>query len=406
MNIDAMNIAEKNLLVLNSGSSSIKFALFTEGASLHLKLKGQIERIGTSDAVLTTQAFERESHAIQSVAALDFASAFNVLINWIDKKQIADTLIAVGHRIVHGGANLHEPRRLTPAIVTELKQLTPLARQHMPNEVALVEAFQQRFPQLPHIACFDTAFHHNLPRIAQLLAIPRKYAEKGVRRYGFHGLSYEFLMSELIKLDAAAANRERIILAHLGNGASLAAIANGKPIDTSMGFTPTAGVVMGTRSGDLDPGLFSYLARSEQMDAQQFDDMVNFKSGLLGISETSADMRDLLAIEAKDPRAADAVALFCYQVKKTVGAYAAALGGLDTLVFSGGIGEQAPLVRARICSDLGFLGIELDAARNTQNANRISTDASRVTVHVIATDEALVIARSVCRVLNISATSL
>lgn len=272
----------------------------------------------------------------------------------------------------------------------------------MPGEIALVEAFQRRFSKLPQIACFDTAFHHNLPRVAQLLAIPRSFAAKGVRRYGFHGLSYEFLMCELIEIDAASAARERIILAHLGNGASLAAIANGKPVDTSMGFTPASGVPMGTRSGDLDPGLVSYLADNAQMDAQQFDDMVNFKSGLLVVSETSADMRDLLKLEATDSRAAEAIALFCYQIKKAIGAYAAALGGLDTLVFSGGIGEQAPPIRTRICTGLEFLGIELDAARNARNSERISTDASRVTVRVIATNEALVIARSVCHVLEIS----
>ena len=399
-----MNTAENNILILNGGSSSIKFALFAVNPSLRLKLKGEIERIGTAEAALVTHEGEHEVHATQAVSAMDYASAINVLIGWIDEKQIDSTLIAVGHRIVHGGANFHEPQRLTPTMMSQLKQLTPLDKQHMPGEIALVDAFQQRFSKVPQIACFDTAFHHNLPRVAQLLAIPRRYAAKGVRRYGFHGLSYEFLMSELIQIDAATATRERIILAHLGNGASLAAIADGKPVDTSMGFTPAAGVPMGTRSGDLDPGLVSYLARSEHMDAEQFDDMVNFKSGLLGVSETSADMRDLLKLEATDSRAAEAVALFCYQIKKTIGAYAAALGGLDTLVFSGGIGEKAPPVRARICTGLGFLGIELDAARNERNSDRISTDASRVTVRVIATNEALVIARSVCRVLEISAT--
>ena len=399
-----MNTAENTILVLNGGSSSIKFALFAVNATLRLKIKGQIERIGTPDAVLVTQAGEHEAQVTNAVAALDYASAINIMIGWIDEKQMDGTLIAVGHRIVHGGAHFHEPQRLTQAMMTQLQQLAPLDQQHMPGEIALVDAFRQRFSKLPQIACFDTAFHHHLPRVAQLLAIPRRYAAKGVRRYGFHGLSYEFLMSELIQIDSAAASRERIILAHLGNGVSLAAIANGQPVDTSMGFTPTAGVAMGTRSGDLDPGLVSYLARTEHMDAQQFDDMVNFKSGLLGVSETSADMRDLLKLEATDSRAADAVALFCYQIKKTIGAYAAALGGLDTLVFSGGIGEKAPPVRARICAGLEFLGIELDAARNERNSDCISTDASRLTVRVIATNEALVIARSVCHVLEISVT--
>ena len=399
-----MNTTENNILILNGGSSSIKFALFVLNPNLRIKMKGQIERIGTPDAMLSTQEGEREAQVTRPVAAADYASAVKLLIGWIDEKDIDDTLIAVGHRIVHGGANFHEPQRLTPTLTAELQQFAPLDRQHMPGEIALADAFQQRFPTVPQIACFDTAFHHHLPRVAQMLAIPRRYEAQGVRRYGFHGLSYEFLMSELMQIDGAAAARGRIILAHLGNGASLAAVADGKPVDTSMGFTPTAGVPMGTRSGDLDPGLVSYLARSEKMDAQQFDDLVNFKSGLLGVSETSADMRDLLKVEADDTRAADAVALFCYQIKKTIGAYAAASGGLDTLVFSGGIGEKAPVVRARICTSLGFLGIELDASRNEQNADVISTDGGRVKVRVICTNEELVIARSVCRVLRISTT--
>ena len=396
-----MNTTADTILILNGGSSSIKFALFALNPMLRLMIKGEIERIGTTDALFSTQEGSREAHATRPVAAADYASAVNLLIDWIDEKDIDGTLIAVGHRIVHGGANFHEPQRLTSILMAELQRLAPLDRQHMPGEISLADAFQQRFPKVPQIACFDTAFHHDLPRVAQMLAIPRRYEAQGVRRYGFHGLSYEFLMSELIQIDGAAAARGRIILAHLGNGASLAAVADGKPVDTSMSFTPTAGVPMGTRSGDLDPGLVSYLARSENMDAQQFDEMVNFKSGLLGVSETSADMRDLLNVEIEDPRAAEAVALYCYQIKKYIGAYSAALGGLDTLVFAGGIGEKASVVRARICTGLGFLGIELDASSNEQNATVISADSARVKVRVIRTNEELVIARSVCRVLGI-----
>ena len=396
-----MNTTADTILILNGGSSSIKFALFALNPMLRVMIKGEIERIGTTDALFSTQEGSREAHATRPVAAADYASAVNLLIDWIDEKDIDGTLIAVGHRIVHGGANFHEPQRLTSILMAELQRLAPLDRQHMPGEISLADAFQQRFPKVPQIACFDTAFHHDLPRVAQMLAIPRRYEAQGVRRYGFHGLSYEFLMSELIQIDGAAAARGRIILAHLGNGASLAAVADGKPVDTSMSFTPTAGVPMGTRSGDLDPGLVSYLARSENMDAQQFDEMVNFKSGLLGVSETSADMRDLLNVEIEDPRAAEAVALYCYQIKKYIGAYSAALGGLDTLVFAGGIGEKASVVRARICTGLGFLGIELDASSNEQNATVISADSARVKVRVIRTNEELVIARSVCRVLGI-----
>jgi acetate kinase len=239
-----------------------------------------------------------------------------------------------------------------------------------------------------------------MPRVAKLLPIPRRFDAKGVQRYGFHGLSYAYLIEELTRLGDPAAAKGRVILAHLGNGASLAAVRDGKSIDTSMGFTPTAGLVMSTRSGDLDPGLAPYLARTEKMTTQQFYEMVNHKSGLLGISETSSDMRDLCAIEATDVRAAEAVALFCYQAKKWIGSFAAALGGLDTLVFAGGIGENAALIRTHICEGLGFLGIEIHKSRNAENAAVISNDTSRVTVRVIRTDEELMIARSVCRLLG------
>jgi acetate kinase len=254
---------------------------------------------------------------------------------------------------------------------------------------------------LPQVACFDTAFHHDLPRVARLLPIPRRYEAQGVRRYGFHGLSYAFLMAELARLGDPAATTGRVILGHLGNGASLAAVRDGKSVDTSMSFTPTAGVPMSTRSGDLDPGLVWYLARTEQMNAKQFNEMINFRSGLLGISETSSDMHDLLKSETQDARAAEAIALFCYQVKKWIGAFAAALGGLDTLVFAGGIGENAPAVRTRICEGLGFLGVQLEEERNAANEGLISAAGSRVAVRVIHTDEESVIAKTVCCVLGL-----
>jgi acetate kinase len=268
----------------------------------------------------------------------------------------------------------------------------------------LTKAFHQRFPDLFQVACFDTAFHHDMPRVARMLPIPRRYEAKGVRRYGFHGLSYEFLMGQLAELGGAEAANGRVILAHLGNGASLAAVRRGKSVDTSMSLTPTAGVPMSTRSGDLDPGLLWYLARTENMSAKKFNEMVNFQSGLLGISETSSDMHDLLASEAHDVRAAEAVALFCYQVRKWIGAFSAALGGLDTLVFAGGIGENAATVRARICDGLGFLGIELDPQRNAKHEPWISSGTGRVKVRVIRTDEELMIARSVVQVLQLTST--
>jgi acetate kinase len=310
-------------------------------------------------------------------------------------------LTAVGHRVVHGGPNYSQPQRITAEMVEELHQLSAFDPEHLPEEILLTGAFHRRFPDLPQVACFDTAFHHDLPRVARMLAIPRRYEAQGVRRYGFHGLSYEFLMRELARLAGAEAAKGRVILAHLGSGASLAAVRDGQSVDTSMSFTPTAGLPMSTRSGDLDPGLVWYLARTEGLDAKGFNEMASFQSGLLGVSETSSDMRDLLGRETLDVRAAEAGALFCYQVKKWLGAFAAALGGLDTLVFAGGIGENAPAVRARICDGLGFLGIELEEKRNAAGEGVISAAASRVVVRVIRTDEELMIAKTVCRVLSL-----
>src|ERR1700687_3125664 len=263
-------------------------------------------------------------------------------MDWIEERAGRDALTAAGHRVVHGGPKYSEPQRITAQRVENLHQLSPFDPEHLPEAILLTEAFRRRFPDLPQVACFDTAFHHDLPRVARLLPIPRRYEAQGVRRYGFHGLSYAFLMGELAHLAGSEAAQGRIILAHLGNGASLAAVRDGKSVGTSMSFTPTAGVPMSTRSGDLDPGLFWYLARSEGLDAKRFNEMVNFQSGLLGVSETSSDMRNLLDREMQDVRAAEAVALFCYQVKKWIGSFAAALGGLGTRGFCGGIGENCP----------------------------------------------------------------
>jgi acetate kinase len=336
----------------------------------------------------------------RQVVAPDHAAAVERLMDWIDERFNQDELSAVGHRVVHGGPNYSEPQRITKGLIEELHKLELFDPEHLPEEILLAAAFHRRFPDVLQIACFDTAFHRDMPRVARMLPIPRRYDTRGVQRYGFHGLSYSFLMEELERLAGPKAVRGRIILAHLGNGASLAAVQDSKPIDTSMGLTPTAGIPMSTRSGDLDPGIIWYLARTEKMSAKKFNEMVNFQSGLLGVSETSSDMRDLLSREKKDSRAAEAVALFCYQVKKWIGAFAAALGGLDTLVFSGGIGENAPAVRARICDGLGFLGIELEEKKNAANAGVISAEASKVSVRIIRTDEEVVIAKMVCRLLG------
>jgi acetate kinase len=390
-----------SVLTINGGSSSIKFALFEAGDSLRRILEGGIERIGLPEATFRVKGSKQADSFSRLVTAPDHTAAVGALMDWIEDRGGRDALTAVGHRVVHGGPKYSEPQRITAEMVEELHRLSPFDPEHLPEEILLTEAFHRRFPDLPQVACFDTAFHHDLPRVARLLPIPRRYEAQGVRRYGFHGLSYAFLMGELARLAGSEAAEGRVILAHLGNGASLAAVRDGKSFDTSMGFTPTAGLVMSSRSGDLDPGLVSYLARTEQLSAMQFQEMVNHASGLLGVSETSSDMRDLLERETQDVRAAEAVALFCYQAKKWIGSFAAALGGLDTLVFAGGIGENAPLIRERICDGLGFLGIELNQKRNAKNAPLISPDAGRVKVRVIRTDEELMIARSVTRVLNL-----
>lgn len=388
------------VLALNAGSSSIKFAQFQADDTLPRVLYGQVERVGVSEAKLTWHDASGLRNS-QDLAATDLAASVNRLIELLEAQPSFACIRGVGHRIVHGMRHT-TPERVTPELLEDLRQIIPCDPEHLPLEIELIAAFRTRHPELPQVVCFDTAFHSAMPRVARLLPIPRRFDAKGIQRYGFHGLSYAYLMQELRRLGDPAAQSGRVVLAHLGSGASMAAVRNGQSIDTSMAFTPAAGLPMGTRSGDLDPGLFSYLARTEQMTAAQFDHMVNHESGLLGVSETSSDLRDLLARQDTDVRAAEAVALFTYQAKKGLGAYAAALGGLDTLVFSAGIGENNPLVRAGLCAGLGFLGIELDAARNAENAAVISTEQSRVTVRVIHTQEEWMIAREVCRVLGLA----
>jgi acetate kinase len=397
-----MKPVNPSILAINGGSSSIKFALFKVGNSFERVLEGEIDRIGLPGAILRVKGMNQADNFSRSVTASDHAKAVSLLIDWFEKRSGGDALTAIGHRVVQGGPNYYKPQLITAEMLEDLHQLSSLDPEHLPEEILLTEALHHRFPDLPQVACFDTAFHHDLPRVAMLLPIPRRYEAKGVRRYGFHGLSYAFLIGELAHLGDPAASTGRVILCHLGNGSSLAAVRNGKSVDTSMSFTATAGVPMSTRSGDLDPGLVWYLARTEKMSDKQFNEMVNFQSGLLGMSETSSDMRVLLEKETQDVRAAEAVALFCYQVKQWIGAFAAALGGLDTLVFAGGIGENSPAVRARICDGLGFLGIELDVKGNQASEGVISASVSRVTVRVIHTDEELMIAKMVCYVLGLA----
>ena len=392
----SMPPASPSILTINGGSSSIKFALYQAVQPLKRGLHGQIDRIGLSGTNLTFVDADGHQQNSRGLAATDHKSAANSLFDWLQGQEGFDSVRGVGHRVVHGMRHT-APEVVTQALLDELHRISPNDPDHLPREIELIETFRRRHPEMCQVACFDTAFHQTMPRVAKLLPIPRRFDAKGIQRYGFHGLSYAYLMEELARLGDTAASKGRVILAHLGNGASMAAVLDGKSIDTSMGFTPTGGLVMSTRSGDLDPGLAPFLARTEQMSTKQFYELGNHKSGLLGVSDISPDMRDLLAKQAGDARAAEAVELFCYQAKKWIGSFAAALGGLETIVFAGGIGENCPSIRARVCDGLGFLGVELNSARNAANAAVISSDASRVTVRVIRTDEEIMIARSVMR---------
>ncbi len=389
---------KQHLLTINGGSSSIKFSLYRTGASFQLKLTGKIERIGLSGTTLTFSDSKNDQQQL-SIDAGDYGSAISFLVDWLEKQIDFARLSAIGHRVVHGMQHTH-PEMITSDLLDELRGISTYDPDHLPGEIDLIETFRQRYPQLPQVACFDTAFHSRMPRLAKLLPVPRRFDDKGIQRYGFHGLSYAYLLDELVRVGDHSATTGKVILAHLGNGASLAAVRDGRSIDTSMGFTPASGLVMGTRCGDLDPGVAWYMMQHENLSSEQFKHLINRESGLLGISETSSDMGDLLGRETTDERAAEAVALFCYQVKKWTGAYAAALGGLDTLVFAGGIGENSAVVRARICEGLEFLGIQIEEEYNQQNAAVISAKQSRVVVRVMHTDEELMIAKSVCHVID------
>ena len=393
------------ILTINGGSSSIRAALFAGTTPLRRALSASIDRIGLPGTRLSLKdADGKGTHEDPPAAITDHRSAAHCLFDRLEATGLCTDLMAAGHRIVNGAAH-SAPERITAPLLADLRRLTPFDPEHLPREIELVEVLRERRPELAQVACFDTAFHRRMPPVAKRLSLPRRYAARGIERLGFHGLSYEFLVGELRRLAEPAATHGRIVLAHLGNGASLCAVRDGLSIDTSMSFTPASGILMSTRSGDLDPGLAYYLASTEQLSPRAFQTMTTHASGLLGISETSSDVQDLLGMEARDVRAAEALESFCYHVKKTIGAYAAALGGVDALVFAGGIGEHAAPIRARICAGLEFLGIELDARANTTASGDaatvlISTPGSRVRVRVIRTDEEIVIARQTREVLS------
>jgi acetate kinase len=389
------------VLTINGGSSSIKFALFSADSPLRRIFGGQVERIGMPSALLTATRDNSSELDKQPIPAATFHDGIQGVISYLRQRIGNSKISAIGHRIVKGGARLVDNQLITAEVLAELRRMQPLDLDHLPPEIALIDGFGAAFPGIPQIACFDTTFHRDMPRIAQLLPIPRHYLNAGVRRFGFHGLSYTYLMGQLATVAGEQVANGRVILAHLGSGASMAAVHNGKPIDTTMAFTPTSGLVMGTRPGDLDPGLMVYLMKDQKLSADDMDKFISQQCGLIGVSETSSDMRDLLTARATDPRAAEAVQLFCYQAGKNLCAMTSALGGLDTIVFAGGIGEHSPEVRAIICDGLAFLGLKLDPAKNAAGCDLVSAETSRVAVRIIPTDEEIVITRIVLSILAI-----
>lgn len=385
-----MTIKAENIVTVNAGSSSVKIAVFSQ-PEMQRVLDISISGIGQPVAKLRVMR-RGMSAQTKDVHIADFAAASHLVLEMLHKEIPSGSVGVFGHRLVHGGGKYDSPMRVVDISESNWELLSRLDPSHTPRARQLVSQFAQHYPAAPQIACFDTAFFQDLPQVAKILPVPKKYYEAGVRRYGFHGLAYTSLLSKFREKAGETAVNGRVILAHLGSGASVTATWQGKPIDTTMGFTPTSGIVMGTRSGDLDPGIFNFLHRQNNISSDEFDRMVNFESGLLGISGITGDMYSLLQLETENEDAALAVELFVSDVKKAIGAYAALLGGVDSLIFSGGIGEQSAPIRDRICQGLEFLGIEIDKAANQNNAFLISSADSGAGVHVTEADEARVIA--------------
>ena len=382
------------ILILNAGSSSLKFSVFRDSEPPELILRGQLEALQSephfvardaSGAVLDEQAWPAGTR-------LGHQQAIEFLFEWGRRGKLGELrLIAAGHRVVHGGIQFTQPVRLDADVLAELERLVPLAPLHQPHHVAAIRAVTNYAPTMPQVACFDTSFHRAQPVVAQQYAIPRKLTESGIQHYGFHGLSYEYIASRLKEVDPRAATGKTIV-AHLGNGASMCALSAGRSVATTMGFTPLDGLVMGTRCGAIDPGVLLYLMNQHHMDVAAVERLLTHESGLLGVSGTSSDMRVLLERAATDVHAAEAIDLFVYRITRELGSLAAALGGLDALIFTGGIGEHAPLIRARVCQAASWLGLDFDAASNEHSGPRISHTNSRVTAWVIPTNEELMIA--------------
>jgi acetate kinase len=389
------------IVVLNAGSSSIKFSLFlARGADLELDVRGQIEGIYTAPHFVAKgrDGAIRSEKSWTEGTKLGHDAALRHLFDFLRQELADDRLVGVGHRVVHGALDYREPVHLDATVLAKLEKLIPLAPLHQPHNLAPIRALLGTAPELPQVACFDTSFHRTNPEIAQRFAIPSELHDAGVRRYGFHGLSYEYIAAVLPQHDAAAAAGRTIVL-HLGNGASMCALEGGKSVASTMGFTAVDGLPMGTRTGALDPGVILYLMDERGMDARAIERLIYNQSGLLGVSGISSDMRTLLASD--EPRAKLAIDLYCYRIRREMGSLAAALGGLDALVFTAGIGENSAAIRARVCRDAAWLGAELDSAANAKGGPRINAAGSRVAAWAIPTNEELMIARHTRRALGV-----
>jgi acetate kinase len=390
------------ILVLNAGSSSLKFSIFgvQKGTGEPL-VRGQVEGIGTAPQFRLRRASGEviEAQSLSGGESLDHEQALRYVIDRCRPWLVDYRIVAAGHRVVHGGVKFAEPVAITPEVMVDLERLVPLAPLHQPHSLAAIRAAIEIMPLLPQVACFDTAFHRTQPEVAQRFGLPRCFTDEGVRRYGFHGLSYEYIASKLPNIDSRAATG-RTIVAHLGNGASMCALLAGKSIATTMSLTPVDGLVMGTRVGSLDPAVLLYLMARHGMNAASLENLLYHESGLLGVSGVSSDMRELLA--SSDPRAAEAIDLFVYRINRELGSLAAALCGLDAIVFTGGIGENAAAIRKRVCCDAKWLGVRVDETENCKGGARISHAESGTAVWVIPTNEELMIANHTRRVLSLN----
>jgi len=382
-----------NILTINSGSSIIKFSLYRMGSVETAVLSGTIGGISRGSAIFHVKDGDGRTVLESHLQPRDHGAALREIIKWLKNSPAAQHFDSVGQRLVHGGNRFSSPHLVTPDMMEALDELMPLAPDHLPHKINAIKVFEGSYPDIKQVACFDTAFHRSMPGIAQIYALPGDLRRQGVLRYGFHGLSYEYILGELRKEAGVKASEAPVVVAHLGNGASMVAVKNGTSMDTTMGFSPAGGLVMSTRSGDLDPGVILCLFREKALDIPAVNRMMNKEGGLLGVSGISPDMKDLLDAEAENQHAAEAVDLFCYQARKFLGAFAAVLGGLDLLIFTGGIGENASSILRRICENMEFLGIRLDSIRNDVNAPLISHDHSPTPARVMKTNEELMIAR-------------